>query len=56
MLVLSTSVHAYIIRGEYATLISCNWEQYNDGYGYIGIYDVIGKRYKVFFGNNYCQY
>lgn len=53
--------HAYVIGGKYYTLVSCKYGQFKVGYeinyGYIGIYDGgDGDVYKIFFGENYCQY
>jgi hypothetical protein len=56
ILFLVVSANAYTIGGAYASLVSCEWGQYGYEYGNIGTYDVNGKRYSVFFGNNYCEY
>lgn len=56
LLLFSASVPAYQIGGAYAQLVSCNWQQYGNQFGYVGIYNVYGKRYTVFFGSNYCSY
>jgi len=52
----SAYVQAYTIGGAYATLISCDWGQYGYEYGNIGTYNVNGKIYQIYFGNNSCQY
>ncbi len=56
MLSVSVSVQAYTIGGAYASFVSCDYGQYGYEYGYIGTYDVNGKKYQIFFGSNYCQY
>jgi hypothetical protein len=56
ILLLVISAKAYTIGGAYASLISCEWGQYGYEYGNIGTYDVNGKNYSVFFGNNNCKY
>jgi len=56
MLILSVSIQAYTIGGAYASLVSCEWGQYGYEYGNIGTYDVNGKMYQIFFGNNYCEH
>ena len=48
---------AYYIDNKYVTLIDCSYGKYGYEYGYIGIYkDMNNNLYRVFFGNNYCQY
>ena len=56
LLLLVVSTQAYTIGGAYASLENCEWGQYGYEYGNIGTYNVNGKYYKVFFGNNYCEY
>lgn len=55
-LIMSISAQAYTVGGAYASLVSCDWGQYGYEHGYIGTYNVNGKMYQIFFGNNYCQY
>ncbi|HID69359.1 MAG TPA: hypothetical protein EYP35_02600 [Desulfobacterales bacterium] len=54
--IFSSVANAYTIGGAYASLESCTWGQYGYEYGNIGIYNVNGKMYQVFFGSNYCEY
>lgn len=56
LLVTSTSAFCFEIHGAYARLVSCTWGQMGYDYGNIGIYDVNGKMYQVFFGSNWCAY
>jgi len=51
-----SSVNAYNIGGAFAQLQSCNWGQYGYQYGYIGTYLANGQVYRIFFGNQFCQY
>lgn len=60
MLLVSVS-NAYMIGGKYFRLISCKYQQWKVGYqidhGYVGIYESHdGEMYRIFFGNNYCEY
>ena len=53
----ATAASAYYIGGQYATLISCDWGKWGYQYGYIATYKTTsGDIYRVFSGNNYCQY
>ena len=56
ILMLSVTSQAYMIGGAYASLLSCDWGQYGFRHGYIGTYKANGKIYRVFFGDNYCQF
>lgn len=56
LLLFTASTFAYEIGGAYATLESCDWVQVGYEYGYIGTYEVNGEYYKVFFGDDYCEY
>ena len=56
VIMLSAFANAYTIGGAYARLVSCNWTSYGYQHGYVGTYDVNGKRYQIFFDNRYCSY
>lgn len=56
-LLLSFNTQAYDIGGMYAQLLSCDWTRHGYTYGYMGTYrGTDGGIYKIFFGDNYCQY
>ena len=55
ILAASTTLQAYEINGMYGSLVTCTYGQYDYQYGNIGIYNVNGQMYRVFFGSNYCE-
>jgi hypothetical protein len=56
LLSVALSANAYTIGGAYAQLVSCDYGQYGNEYGYLGTYEVNGRYYQVFFGSNYCAH
>ena len=52
-----SAAQAYYIGGKYFQLRSCDWGKWGYEFGYVGYYVASdGESYRVFFGNNYCQY
>jgi len=53
-----SQAQAYTIHGQYANLISCDyeWSNLRMEHGYTGTYSVMGEIWTVYFGNSHCEY
>lgn len=57
MIALSIYMNAYTIHGEYFTLDRCEYTKMGYDYGYVGTYsNNSGEVYKIFFGDDFCEY
>jgi alpha-D-ribose 1-methylphosphonate 5-triphosphate synthase subunit PhnG len=58
LLLVCSTVNAYDINGNYASLIKCEYgySHVRGESGYTGYYRVMGEIWTVYFGSDYCEY